>query len=270
MESEIKEVSQARLKSIRKLKLKKYRYQTHSFICEGYRLYTAAIKSSPLKISEVFLSVDFVNSFESTNVIKFCKGNNIPVFRCFERDFKSISDEKTPSGILFISTFRILNSDNLTDIKCKNCIYLENISDPGNLGTIIRTAAWYGIRDILLSSESVDPFNMKVVRATAGGIFFVNIFNNINSDTVEDFGNNNGYDLVSTVVNEGTPISNWKVSDKNIIFFGGEANGLTASTKKIINQATTIPGNGEMESLNLSITAGIVLNHLFSFQNKDL
>jgi len=264
MQYKYQQISTSKLKAIRKLHLKKYRYQTQTFICEGYRLFTAAINANARNIIEVILSSAEFENPQNDLIVSLCKKYNIPVFSCSEKEFQSISDEKTPSGILFVSKLQTLNHNNLDQVSSKNCIYLENIADPGNLGTIIRTAAWYGIRDIFLSPGSVDPFNMKVVRATAGGIFFVNIFNNIEAVSIKNLALANKYKTISTVVDGGTSINEWKVSAKNIIFFGSEASGLTQSTQSLIDQSVTIPGSGQMESLNLSITAGIILNHISS------
>jgi len=102
------------------------------------------------------------------------------------------------------------------------------------------------------------------VRASAGGIFNVNFYLNTELKTISDFGLKNKYNFVGTTVEDGESLSNWKVSDKNIIFFGNEANGLTNSALKLLNKKITIPGSSKMESLNLSVTAGIVLNHLYN------
>ena len=126
----------------------------------------------------------------------------------------------------------------------------------------------YGIQDIILSPKSVDPFNMKVVRASAGGIFYVRIYKDILLDQVKDYALSNNIELISTVVQGGVLLNDWKVSEKNIIFFGSEADGLSDSAKKIINQSVSIPGSNKIESLNLSVTAGIILNYLNSTLGK--
>jgi len=268
MNSNISPLSQAKIKSISKLKQKKYRYSNSMYLCEGWRLFTAAYESNPKNILEIIINDSFKNGEHFTELKKNLPDTKITIYACTDKVFKSISEEKTPSGILFISKLKYFEYSDLINIKGNNCIYLENISDPGNLGAIIRTAAWFGFEHILLSPESVDPFNAKVVRATAGGIFQVNLYLNIPLDSVAEYGNKNKYNFVGTTVDKGELLSNWKVSDKNIIFFGNEANGLTESALKLINKKITVPGSGKMESLNLSVTAGIVLNYLYQESNK--
>jgi len=268
MNSTIYSLSQIKIKSINKLKQKRYRYSTNSYICEGWRLFTAATESSPKDIIEIVISDTFKNSDYFSKVAEFCTENEIHTFTCTDKIFKSISDEKSPSGILFLVKLKHFEISDLTNITGKNCIYLENISDPGNLGTIIRTAAWFGVNHILLSTDSVDPFNAKVVRATAGGIFSGNFYLNTNIDSISEFGKKHKYNFIGTTVENGEQLSNWKVSIKNIIFFGNEAHGLTESALKLINKKITVPGSGKMESLNLSVTAGIVLNYLYQESDK--
>ena len=262
MNLNIQLLSQAKIKSISKLKQKKYRYNTNTFLCEGWRLFISATESIPNEILEIIISDTFVSSDNYYNLKKILFEKEVSIFTCSDKIFKSISDEKSPSGILFITRLKHYGYSELINIKENNCIYLENISDPGNLGTIIRTAAWFGINNIILSPGSVDPFNTKVVRATAGGIFQVNLYLNITLDSIEEFGKKNNYHLVGTTVENGESLSSWKVFNKNIIFFGNEANGLTDSALNILNKKITIPGSGKLESLNLSVTAGIFLNYI--------
>jgi len=263
-------LSQTRIKALNKLKLKKFRYSTNSYLCEGWRLFSAAFESHPQDILEIIVNDTFKNSYNFKKVLNFCKQSKVPVFICTDKIFKSISDEKTPSGIMFVMTIKYFQNSDIPKINDNNCIYLENISDPGNLGTIIRTAAWFDFNIILLSPESVDPFNPKVIRASAGGIFNVNLYLDIELDALSKFGVKNKFEFIGTTVKNGTPLTNWKVSDKNIIFFGNESNGLTNSAKQLLNKRITVTGSGELESLNLSVTAGIILNHLFSKKNKSI
>ena len=260
-------LSQAKLKSLNKLKQKKYRYSTQSYLCEGWRIFSTACDSNPKDILEIVVNENFKNSSQFSEVLSFCAQSKTTLLSCTDKIFKSISDEKSPSGIMFVMKLKYFQNADISQIKDNNYIYLENISDPGNLGTIIRTAAWFGINSIVLSSDSVDPFNMKVVRASAGGIFNVGLYLDTNLQTILKFGKKNKYQIVGTTLENGEGLSNWNVSDKNIIFFGNEANGLTNSAIQILNKKITVQGSGKLESLNLSVTAGIVLNHLYRETN---
>jgi RNA methyltransferase, TrmH family len=268
MNSIISPLSQVKLKGLNKLKQKKYRYSSESYLCEGLRLFSTAIESNPKDILEIIVNDSFKNNFQFIKVLNFCNQSNTPIFSCSDKIFNSVTDEKSPSGIMFVMKLKNYQESDISQIKNKNYIYLENISDPGNLGTIIRTAAWFGFSHILLSPDSVDPFNPKVVRASAGGIFNINLYLNTELNTVSEFGLKNKYNFIGTTVENGESLSNWKVSDKNIIFFGNEANGLTESAIQLLNKKITVQGSGNLESLNLSVTAGIVMNHLYSAIKK--
>lgn len=264
MNFDIPPLSQAKTKAISKLKLKKYRYSSNSFVSEGWRLFSAASQSDPKDILEIIINESFKKSKYIEEVSSLSKKLNIPIYICIDNIFNSISDEKSPSGLMFVTSLNKYQDSDLSSIQNNNCIYLENISDPGNLGTIIRTASWFRIENIFLSPNSVDPYNPKVVRASAGGIFNVKLYLDIDIETISNFGVKNNFEFIGTTVQNGTPLSNWNVSDKNIIFFGSEATGLTNSAKQIINRSITVSGSDNLESLNLSVTAGIVLNHLYN------
>ena len=262
-------LSQNKIKTLNKLKLKKYRYSTNSHLCEGWRLFSAASGSNPLNIIEVILNDSFTNNINYSEVLGFCEKRKIPVYTCTDKDFKTLSDEKSPSGLMFVMTLNYYQTSDISGISDNHCIYLENITDPGNLGTILRSAAWFGIENILLSPDSVDPFNPKVARASAGGIFCVKLYLDIKMDTIAKFGINNGYECIGATVGNAIKLSNWKVANKNIIFFGNEANGLTNSAIELLHKKITVSGSGKLESLNLSVSAGIILNHLYQAIHKE-
>jgi RNA methyltransferase, TrmH family len=259
----ISPLSLNKIKGLNKLKLKKYRYSTKTYLCEGWRLFSAVSNSNPQNILEVILNESFTNNINYSELLGFSEKRKIPVYTCTDKEFKSLSDEKTPSGLMFVTSLNYYQTSDVAGISDNHCIYLEHIADPGNLGVIIRSAAWFGIENILLSPDSVDPFNAKVVRASAGGIFSTKLYLDINLDTITKFGLNSGYEFIGATVDNGIQLSNWKVADKNIIFFGNEANGLTNSAIELLNKKITISGVGNLESLNLSVSAGIILNHLF-------
>jgi len=249
MESIISPLSQAKIKALNKLKQKKYRYSSKSYLCEGLRLFSAASESNPTNILEIIVNESFKNSSLFSEILNYRNQLQTPILTCTDKIFNTISDEKSPSGIMFVMSLKYFQNNDVSKIIENNCIYLENISDPGNLGTIIRTAAWFGFNHILLSSDSVDPFNPKVVRASAGGIFNINLYLNTTLEAISEFGIKNKYKFVGTTLENGESLSNWKVSDKNIIFFGNEANGLTDSASQLLNKKITVPGPGNLDHL---------------------
>jgi TrmH family RNA methyltransferase len=137
-------------------------------------------------------------------------------------------------------------------------LYINGISDPGNLGTILRTAAWFGIKQILINHSCVDPYNTKTVRASAGTIFLVEIYQ-ISERQLFQFAEEKEYKLIATVPHGGTAIDKWKKVGRNIVMFGHESKGLSEETINHADESISIPGHGNVESLNLAVATSIIL-----------
>lgn len=259
--SELQPVSARQLKSIRKLHQKKYRLQEGLILCEGIRLFTAALDSGQL-ISGIIVSEEFINTPLFETVKKAAVARNIHLTRCTSKEMKQISDETTPSGLVFTVQFMAKRSEQVETGSTGSMVYLENISDPGNLGAIMRSCVWFGINDIILSPECVDPGNPKVIRASAGAIFSASIYADTDAQRVFEICRPLGYRFIATTLHDGMALDTWQPGQRNIIFFGSEAHGLSESVAGACDQAVTIPGCGGTESLNLAVAAGIILYQL--------
>ena len=172
---------------------------------------------------------------------------------------KISTTESAPEAVA-IAKQKILT---INDIKNKKRIaLLENIKDAGNLGTLIRSAAAFGIDAIILSGDTIDQYNPKVVRSTVGGLFKLPIVKESVDKTKEVFKNHN---FIATVVNHKDTITPQKIDYEKpfVIMLGSEADGLTENAIKISNIKTTIPITKTTESLNLSV-AGSILFYISS------
>jgi TrmH family RNA methyltransferase len=217
----------------------------------------------------LILSEKFYNSTQGNWVVKNAEKLNINVFLTDEPGMNSLSEDVTPPGIVFIVEQKPITNISINDI-CENTIlYLEEISDPGNLGTILRSACWFGIKSILLSPECVDPWNSKSIRASAGAIFETNIYTDVEYSLLTRQFKKKQYTFVATVVSEGIALDKWKVASKNILLFGQEASGLSKEILKDADVHIIIPGYGNIESLNLSVAASIILYETTK-SNKDI
>lgn len=171
-----------------------------------------------------------------------------------EHELKKISQLKTPRGVLAV--FRI-PVQMPPDLKQKISLALDDIQDPGNLGTIIRIADWFGIENILCSLHTADAFSPKVVQAAMGSLAHVNM---------------QYVDLLSLLKNthipiyaaclEGTSIFETGQISQGILVMGNEGNGISENILALASQRITIPGAGRAESLNVAIATGIILSHL--------
>ena len=245
-------------KQIRKLKQKKFRNQSNSFIAEGFRLFDAAISSPNLITQEIIITEEFQKSKQGLKVKEEAKKHNITIFIADDQQMRSISNEVTPPGIVFIVNKEISKISLPAKIEEKIIIYLDRISDPGNLGTIMRSASWFGVNTIFLSPECVDPWNHKSVRASAGALFTLNLYTETDFTFIKTF-KQNGYQFIATVVSDGIPLNEWDITSRSIIFLGQEASGLSKEILKHADVHISIPGDGHVESLNLSVAAGILL-----------
>ena len=146
--------------------------------------------------------------------------------------------------------------DNLRKIKFYNyTVILDGIRDPGNLGTIIRTCDWYGIKNIVCSKDSVDLYNPKVIQSSMGSFSRVNVFYR----DLEEFFTENDLFVYGTILNS-KDYHDIKFNKKGVLLFGNESKGVSSDLYKYINKKISIYGNGKAESLNLAISSALILD----------
>jgi TrmH family RNA methyltransferase len=167
--------------------------------------------------------------------------------------FSHLSDEKTPQGVLAV----IKVSDLSVKKPLKNALFLDGIQDPGNLGTIIRTAAASGYKDIYLVS-CVDPYSPKVVRSSMSGIYFVNLYK---GDYVEVFDAIKNLDLIVADMN-GESVFDYKPKNDYCIAVGNEANGVSQIVKDKASVVLSIPMEKNVESLNAAVAISLMMYKL--------
>ena len=179
-----------------------------------------------------------------------------------QKDMERISDTKNPQGI----ALEIQIPDESEEFQIADRIlYLDNISDPGNLGTIMRTAVWFGVEQILLSENCANLWNPKVVRSAMGAHFKIDcdIFN---LDELLTENTEIPHKVLGAAM-EGQPLNQLnKDTPQWILVLGNEARGISENIEKFIQQKITIEGSGFQESLNVAVAGGIILNHL----NKEI
>jgi TrmH family RNA methyltransferase len=261
------QLSSNKLKQIRKLKQKKYRNQTDCYLSEGFRLYDAACGTEGLVIRDLILSENFQMTNQGTKILESAQKRGIGVYVADDTQMKAISEDVTPPGILCIIEKQPVTQLSLFDREDKIILYLDRISEPGNLGTILRSASWFGLKTIVLSPECVDPWNSKSVRASAGSIFEANIYTDVKFNVLQENFKRKKYQFIASVVANGIPLSSWDIGSKNIIFLGQEASGLSKEILKHADVHINIPGQGNIESLNLSVATGIILYEATRFKD---
>ncbi len=246
-------IYKSEIKHLYSLKQKKYRKKTGEFLIEGTRIITSALESVSF-LKTIFITEHFKNSNSSKHVLDKIKKGDIPLKIIDEQTMKIFTDTENPSGISALCPLPELKL-NINDFIGPG-LFLDAISDPGNLGTICRTTAWFGVQNVILSPNCVDPFNPKVVRAGMGAHFHLNFYN----ISLKDLSENN-YEIIGAGAS-GIPIHEFKQQNKKnwILVLGNEAHGISKENQALLNETISIPKYGAGESLNVAISAGILLS----------
>lgn len=233
-----------RIKGYVKLKDKKYRKKSKTFIVEGFHSVLEAYKSG--NIIELILEKDEVLPF------------NVPTIYVTKEIINKISSLETPSNIMALCKTKD------EDIKLGNKILLlDNVQDPGNLGAIIRSAAAFNVDTIILSPDTVDLYNPKVVRSTQGMLFHVPIFIKDLSNIIDEI-KLNEIPVYGTRVEYGEDVVNLKEKDKNryALVMGNEGNGIREEILEKCDKSLFINMNDKVESLNVAVATSILLYEL--------
>lgn len=247
---EITAINNDTVKACVKLQKKKHRDETGLFLLEGYKSVYEAVQSG-VKLKTVFILKEKVSkySFINTDIIE----TNSAVL-------KKISTTDTAPEVVGIA---YQPEQNLESLKtAKKVVLLENIADVGNLGTVIRSAVAFNIDAIILYGQSVDIYNPKCVRSTVGNLWKINILQIPTLSELKPYFND--FERVATLPkNDNTVMFNdWKPAEKTLIMFGSEADGLSDELIKYSNKGLTIEMSEKVESLNLGVSASIIMHKL--------
>ncbi len=242
------------VKHVKKLKEKKYRYQSQEFIIEGIKLVKEAIEEKA-NIKQIIIC----DNCEDTGIIPKDLMYEIAKYNCIyvtENILKTMSDVNAPQGIMAIIGRN--NKEKDIDYSQDIIVALDDIQDPGNLGTILRTVDSIGLNQILVSKGTADCYNPKVVRSTMGAIFRIKIIECEDLEqTLKETQKNNFKLIVSSLQ---TNNSLYDINfDKKVIIIGNEANGVEPQIQEMADEKIKIPMLGKTESLNASVATGIIL-----------
>lgn len=241
------------IKHVKKLKDKKFRDLNNEYLIEGIKIIKEAIQEGA-KIKQIIICEEC----QQTEIISKELMYEIAKHECIyvtEKVFKSITEVTNPQGILAVIE---KTEKNEIDYSENIIVVLDDIQDPGNLGTILRTVDSIGLKQIVVSKGTSDAYNPKVVRSTMGAIFRVNI---VKVESVEEAIKEMKQNKFKTVVT--TPKADTTIYDvdfcKKVIIIGNEANGVSEAVLKEADEKVKIPMLGRAESLNASVATGIIL-----------
>ena len=249
-------VSENKLKQLRSLSQKKNRLKRNRFIVEGVRLVEEATRAG--RVESVFHSPDAVSSERLATLMTELKKRDIPVMEIEEKDLNSLSDTVQNQGVVALSTIPEHNDSQPAQIN-GNWLYLDQIRNPGNLGTILRTADWFHLKNIALSPATADPYNPKAVRGGMGAHFHLNIHTDW---PLSDLKKSGRKIIAANQDSEHILKFNVKESEEWCLVIGSEADGISKENRNLADQFVSIPGTGEGDSLNVAVAAGILLYQL--------
>ena len=250
-------ISKKQLQYYSSLLTKKYREIENKFIAEGKRLVLEGLTSN-YKCEAVFITNKFAK--ENKEIVnQFDTLNHESIF-LNQKEFEKISDTKTPQGIaaVFLKPLPEYSVNHFSNDKI--IVMLDNISDPGNLGTIIRNCDWFGIKNILLSENIVDYTNPKVIRSSMGSVFHLKLFEGITADSILKL-KESGFEILCADLS-GDNIFTYKSDKKKILILSSEAHGPSKEFEKLSDKKITIPRIGRGESLNVASASAVLLAQL--------
>jgi TrmH family RNA methyltransferase len=251
-------LSKAKLSHLRKLLQKRHRQGMKLFIAEGGRIVGEAL-SSDWKVQLVVATQTFLDHESNKRLVEEAR-RAAPVFSLNERDFETIAETVHSQGIIAVVEQKPSSVSILRNLRKGIVIAVEGISDPGNLGTIIRTADWYGVSAILVDKESVEVFNPKVVRGTMGSIFRIPLVLSENMKVELEGLRRNGFSIYTTAVSGGQNVQQIKWDSSVVLVLGSEARGVSREIRPMADEAVSIPRFGRAESLNVGVACGVILS----------
>ncbi|MEI6420558.1 MAG: RNA methyltransferase [bacterium] len=237
-------------KLIRSLHDKKNRQELGLFLVEGAKSVIEVLQST-FEIEQIFCTSSF--SDENFELLESKAGRGkIEITEIFELE-KAGTLETNDAAIAIVkqrpNTLPIISEEQIT-------LALDDVRDPGNLGTIIRIADWYGIKNIIASKTTTDFYNSKVISASKGSFTRVNIF----YTDLKDFLSTTKLPILGAFM-EGQNVHDYKFPNKGILIMGNESNGICKETEELVTEKITIPRFGQAESLNVGIATAIILDN---------
>lgn len=234
-------LSKNKIKWIRSLQLKKNRDDLGLFLVEGEKMVAEAIRDFPEMIEEVYSTTEI-------NAQKF--GKKIELIS--ETELAQISTLKTPNKSLAI----LRKAKNKDIVNSKGLILaLDGVQDPGNMGTILRTADWFGIDTVVCSEDTADIYNPKVIQASMGSMLRMNVI----YTSLEHYLASCELPIYGALL-EGENVYHRSLEKVGVLVMGNEGKGIRSTIKTYINTPIHIPGFGKAESLNVAVATGILLS----------
>jgi len=252
------------IKLIRALQQKKYRQKYNYFVVEGEKMCYEILKFFPGRLVSLFCLKDFYEKYKD-DIDK----THVRVEIITEKQLKGLSAMKSPNAAIAI--VQIPDKKDIKDIEPspgKAVLFLDRIQDPGNMGTIIRTCDWFGIKDVIVSPGTVDIYNPKVVQASMGSVMRIQVYEGDFQHVRNTL--KNTFSFYATLL-EGSNVFEERFDFPMVLVVGNESKGVSGVIADNVDKHITIPGkNTGSDSLNVAVATGITLSCIMKEQSKSL
>ncbi len=251
-------LSKEKLKELARLKTKKERNQAGKFLIEGLRLCEEALNSS-WATESFLLTHAFEDKIKGKEFSRKLERSKVKLIKAKVHDLEKLADTVTPSGIMGIVRIRRNPLNELWKKSTKLILTLDGIRDPGNVGTLIRAADAFGADAVILSDDTVELYNPKVVRSTMGSIFHLPVYDEMDLEKTLPELKKRNFKILGTAVREGKNLDQVDFSGKICVLISNEAEGLNKKLLPLLDDIVKIPIRGKAESLNAAVAGGIIL-----------
>ncbi len=248
-------ISKSKLNDLKFLFTKKEMEGRNLFVAEGWKTCEEALRSD-YQIKEIFVLEKFLKNEKYQRILGEIQRKRIPLFWMTEIEATKLSNFTTAPGVLAMVARRE------QELSAGPILFLDRINDPGNLGTVMRSAAWFNWKNLILSEDSVSAYNYKVVQGSMGAFFYLNFLENIYGPKFLKAKKAEGYKVFCAELKDGAkalPEFTWPKSEKIILVMGSESHGISEEIRALSDQSLYIPKIQWGESLNVGVSTSIFL-----------
>ena len=262
-------LSQADLKKLKQLQQKKFRQEQGRLLIEGTRLVREAL-SSRAEILEVFHTRDFEAAEAGAQLLGKLAANAGRIVPVTSRELDAFTETVHAQGVAAVVLFQTVSPEALLQKRGSPgvLVAIDAVSDPGNLGSMIRTCDWFGVAGLMLGRNSVELLNPKVVRGTMGSLFHLPVAVDVDLLSALSRAKELGYSVYVTDVHGETHFDHVRYSDRSILVFGNEAWGVSDQILQLADTRLTIRRYGSAESLNVGVACGVVLSAIHRLRHE--
>lgn len=260
-------VSKADIKYFRSLSQKKVRQAERKFILEGWRALKEVL-NSPSTVETVAVLSRYLQDPDYESILTKLGERGASVKEVTEAELNQVADTVHAQGVLAVVQQKTHSLDSVQLDKSSLVVAADAVSDPGNLGSMIRSSDWFHADFVLLGRGCVELYNEKVVRSTVGSLFHVPIVEGVELTEALSSMKKNGFSIVAFSGDGKQSYTTLEQSVRTVYVLGSEAHGVSREVRNVADVVVRIPKYGKAESLNVGVACGIVLAHVRAEQER--